>query len=122
MTHIQKPKKFNTIKKHKYPFIDELVDVLHSDKLNKLLTNNVQRDSDKSIFMMFVVMYFIIYLKLSSSSLSKEQIKDIMCSTIGDPHKRKACLHLFESQFRQFFLPESIKIENKEENPLYLKG
>ncbi len=125
-THIQKTERFDTIKKHKYPFIDELVDVLHSDKLNKLLSKNVQSDSDKSIFMMFVVVYFIINLKLRTSSIgedpfNKQKIKDIMSSVIGDAHKRKACLDLFESHFRQFFTPSLGKIENKDENYLYLK-
>ena len=41
-----------------YPFIDELVDALYTDELNKMIdSENVQ--VDKKTFIMFIIMYFV---------------------------------------------------------------
>jgi hypothetical protein len=100
----------NQTVRHNYPFIDQLVDTLHSDELNTIIKDKLRTDDDKSIFMMFIMMYFIINIKVQS--IQKEQIKDVMAQFIGDYDKRRVCLQMFEPYFRQFF-NESTKIENK---------
>lgn len=92
-----------------YPFIDELVDTLHSEGIKSIIQEKVQSDMDKSIFLTFVLMYYVINLKLQSvdsddyNKCIKQQIKSIMSQIIRDPEQRKACLLTFESYFRQFF-------------------
>ena len=57
-----------------YPFIDELVDILYKDDLNKLIdSENVQ--FDKRTFFMFIIMYFTTRLYASNEYLSKENMK-----------------------------------------------
>ena len=96
-----------------YPFVDQLVDTLYCDNINNIINDKIQTDMDKSIFMMFVLMYFVVNIKLQSAIdnqqlksdnvQTKEHIKNIMTHIIADGEKRKACLQMFESYFRQFF-------------------
>ena len=83
-----------------YPFINEMV-----DKSNELIENSISGGYDKSIFLMFVVMYFGIHLKLentftddvdrrqgSNTEEKKTQIKLLMTDFIKDPIKRNMCI------------------------------
>jgi D-serine dehydratase len=70
----------NISSQHKYPFIDQLVDTLHSNEINV----KVQTESQ-------------------TTAVTKEQIKDVMTQIIGDYDKRRTCLQMFEPYFRQFF-------------------
>lgn len=97
----------NISSQHKYPFIDQLVDTLHSNEINTMIKDKIHNDDEKSIFMMFVMMYFVINVKVQTESqttaVTKEQIKDVMTQIIGDYDKRRTCLQMFEPYFRQFF-------------------
>jgi hypothetical protein len=77
-----------------YPFIDELVDSLYTDELNKLIdSENVQ--FDKRTFLMFIIIYFSTRLYASNESISKENIKLFMTDLIRNPMKRGKCIELF---------------------------
>lgn len=77
-----------------YPFIDELVDSLYTDELNKLIdSENVQ--FDKRTFLMFIIIYFSTRLYASNETISKENIKTFMTDLIRNPMKRSKCIELF---------------------------
>ena len=77
-----------------YPFIDELVDSLYTDELNKLIdSENVQ--FDKRTFLMFIIIYFSTRLYASNETISKENIKNFMTDLIRNPMKRCKCIELF---------------------------
>lgn len=97
-----------------YPFIDEMVDTFYNDQSNALIERAIESNQDKSIFMMYVMMYFGIHLKLEKENdeVKKEQIKVLMTDLIRDPEKRKFCIEIFESRFHNAFV-ESSSISNK---------
>lgn len=75
-----------------YPFIDELVDALYTDELNKIIdSENVQ--IDKKTFIMFIVMYFI--TRINSDILDKDSIKYFLTDLIRTPEKRQQCIEIF---------------------------
>ena len=77
-----------------YPFIDELVDSLYTDELNRIIdSENVQ--FDKRTFLMFIIIYFSTRLYASNESISKENIKTFMSDLIRNPVKRRKCIELF---------------------------
>lgn len=78
-----------------YPFIDDLVDSLYTDELNRLIdSENVQ--FDKRTFLMFIIIYFSTRLwSASNESISKESIKAFMTEMIRDPMKRSKCIQIF---------------------------
>jgi hypothetical protein len=88
--------------------VDKIVEKLFDD-CDSLIRDHISDDSDKSIFMMFVVMYLTIHVKLKDSFLimskqeQKETIKTILTEFIRDPSKRQACLYMFENKFRSIF-------------------
>ena len=77
-------KKQEYLKKTIYPFIDEMVDVFYTDNCNNLIESAVTSNTDKSVFLMFVVMYFGIHLKLEQENdlSKKEQI--IICKILEE--------------------------------------
>lgn len=103
------------IKNEIYPFINDMVDTFYTDNCNELIENSISGGYDKSIFLMFVVMYFGIHLKLENSNKEekKTQIKLLMTDFIKDPIKRNMCINIFEEKFHNSFL-EQKKIKNKE--------
>ena len=77
-----------------YPFIDELVDSLYTDELNRLIdSENVQ--FDKKTFFMFIIIYFSTRLYASNESISKENLKTFMTDLIRNPMKRSKCIEVF---------------------------
>jgi len=77
--------------KKKYPFIDELVDSLFTEKINDIIdSENVQ--IDKRTFIMFITMYFITKL---NTDFDKESIKYFLSDIINSPDKRRKCIELF---------------------------
>ena len=75
-----------------YPFVDELVDALYTDELNKIIdSENVQ--VDKRTFIMFIVMYFT--TRIHSDILDKESIKYFLTDLIRTPEKRQQCIEIF---------------------------
>jgi hypothetical protein len=97
-----------------YPFIDEMVDTFYNDQSNALIERAIESRQDKSIFMMYVMMYFGIHLKLEreNDEIKKEQIKVLMTDLVRDPEKRKFCIELFENRFHNAFV-ESSSASNK---------
>ena len=80
--------------RQKYPFIDELVDALFTDKINDIInSDNVQ--VDKRTFLMFIVMYFITRLH-SDKDVDKDTIKYFLSDIIHRPDKRRKCIELFQ--------------------------
>ena len=63
-----------------FPFIDQMVNIFYNDQINELLNDSITGGYDKSIFLMFVVMYFGIHLKLENKDKDekKQQIKYLM--------------------------------------------
>lgn len=101
-----------------YPFVEELVDTLYKDDINELIEKRTETEGDKSIMMMFILMYFAMYLKLNTPKEThavpgalvhnvhtekKEFMKQLMTEFIRDPQKRAACLQMFHNQFAQLF-------------------
>lgn len=75
-----------------YPFIDELVDALYTDSINKIIeSENVQ--IDKKTFLMFIVMYFV--TRINSDVWDKESIKFFLTDLIKTPEKRLKCIEMF---------------------------
>jgi hypothetical protein len=92
-----------------YPFVDDLVDRLY-DECEALMENHVESDCEKSIFMMFVMMYFAVHLKLKDElrsldhSVRKDAVKQILSEAIRNPDTRQKCIQMFESKFRTMFI------------------
>jgi membrane-bound lytic murein transglycosylase len=99
------------LKKVIYPFVDEMVDTLYTDECNNLIENAVSTNGDKSVFLMFVMMYFGIHLKLDNQNdaTKKEQIKSMLSDVIRDPHKRKLCIEMFQNKVQDIFNFDSDK-------------
>lgn len=108
------------VKQKIYPFIDEMVDTLYNDDSNYLIEKVIETSTDKSIFMMFVVMYYSIFLKLDNKDkeIKRSQIKILMNEFIQDPEKRKFCIELFATKFQDIFSSDEIQ-NNKR---LFLKN
>lgn len=97
-----------------YPFIDEIVDTLYTEHLNTLMDKSIETESDKSVFLMFVMMYFCIHLKLkhpdddtkdnTDDHVKREQIKVILSEVIRDSDKRRLCINMFQSKFQDLFI------------------
>lgn len=97
-----------------YPFINEMVDSFYTKECNELIEKAIESDSDKSIFMMYIMMYFGIHLKLENENneTKKTQIKLLLTDLIKDHEKRKYCIEMFQNKFQNVFLESSSK-ENK---------
>lgn len=97
-----------------YPFINEMVDSFYTKECNELIEKAIESDSDKSIFMMYIMMYFGIHLKLENENdeTKKHQIKLLLTDLIKDHDKRKYCIEMFQNKFQNVFLESSSK-ENK---------
>lgn len=93
------------IKEKIYPFINKMVDAFYNDNTNALIEGAIDNDNDKSIFLMFVMMYFGIHLKLDKENddIKKDQIKILMTELIKDPTKRQFCIEMFENKFQDIF-------------------
>jgi hypothetical protein len=89
--------------KRTYPFVDKLVDALYQDDLNSVIEKSIEGHYDKSIFMMFVMLYFGIFLSIENFDYKKELIKQSLSDIIRDHDKRTACLQLFCSAFGHIF-------------------
>lgn len=84
-----------------YPFIDNLVDSLFTNELNTLIQNNTELNSDKSVFMMFVNIYFMAFIhtqeaKNLSNIEKKEILKKMLTDVIKCPEKRQVCVSLIK--------------------------
>lgn len=97
-----------------YPFINEMVDSFYTKECNELIEGAIDSESDKSIFMMYIMMYFGIHLKLEreNDETKKHQIKLLLTDLIRDHEKRKYCIEMFQNKFQNVFLESSSK-ENK---------
>ncbi len=89
----------------KYKFINELVDTFYESS-EKLIDNAVQMEDDKSVFLMFILMYFASHLKVKTVLNNKtplerkEIIKKLLEDVISDPSKRALCIRAFDKKFR----------------------
>lgn len=93
-----------------YPFINEMVDTFYTENANELIEKTIQHTSDKSIFMMYITMYFAIHLKLKDDENKKHYIKQIMSEIINDPVKRSKVIEMFESKFHDIYSSSFIKL------------
>lgn len=91
-----------------YPFINEMVETFYNENANKLIEKSIQHNCDKSIFMMYITMYFAIHLKLKDDKNKKHYIKQIMSEIINDPLKRSKVIEMFESKFHDVFNSSAI--------------
>ncbi|NBP13607.1 hypothetical protein EBU95_04300 [bacterium] len=119
-------KNTNTITKTNqrvYPFVDSLVDSLY-EQCDKLIDEHIQLESEKSIFMMFVIMYFAVHLKIKNNVFvmpeeeRKQVIKQILTEFIRNPEKRTLCIQHFERQFRTLFDDNTVIPTINEGGPL----
>ena len=103
-----------TVENKIYPFIDEMVDVFYTENCNSMIKQAIETESDKKTFLMFVMMYFGIHLKLENENdeMKKQQIKILLTDFIRDPEKRRCCIEMFETKFNNSFLESSSK-DNK---------
>lgn len=97
-----------------YPFINEMVDSFYTKECNELIDKAIQSETDKSIFMMYIMMYFGIHLKLETedNQTKKQQIKLLLTDLIRDHDKRKFCIEMFQNKFQNVFVESSSK-DNK---------
>lgn len=88
-----------------FPFIDEMVNIFYTTECNDLIEKAIQAESDKSIFMMYIMLYFGIHLKLESENdeIKKNQIKILLTDLIKDHNKRRLCIEMFQSKFQNVF-------------------
>jgi hypothetical protein len=98
-----------------YPFVDDVVDALYN-KCDKLIDKYIGTTSEKSIFMMFMVMYLAVHLKLKDRLDGDENdrklaVKQILSEFIRNPEKRQICIQLFENRFKTLFF-EAIEGNN----------
>ena len=82
-------------KKRTYPFVEKLVDALYNDDVNSVIEKSVEGHYDKSIFLMFVVLYFGIFLSIEKFEYKKDLLKESISDIIRDHDKRTACLQFF---------------------------
>jgi hypothetical protein len=99
-----------------YPFIDKIVETFY-DEFESILDQHVEEQQDKSIIMMYILMYFTVHVKLKEQ-LSKmthnerrDTIKTVLSDIIRDPEKRRMCLQMFENKFRVMFQEPILRIE-----------
>ena len=59
-----------------YPFINEMVDSFYTKECNELIDKAIQSETDKSIFMMYIMMYFGIHLKLETEDMGGDSAQD----------------------------------------------
>ena len=97
--------------KDNYPFIDELVDTLFNEHCNDLIEHAIEADSDKQVFMMFVMMYFGIHLSLEmkNNDDKKQYIKEIMNDIIKNTEKRKQLLFFIQNKLKDLFAVKKIE-------------
>ena len=125
--NVNKTESKKTVKTSIYPFINEMVDTFYTEDCNSMIERAIDNDSDKSVFLMFIMMYFGIHLKLEKENddFKKNKIKLLMTDLIRDPEKRKYCIEMFESKFHSTFFEGSNKevvnsnkllLKNKEDN------
>lgn len=108
-----------------YPFIDDMVNTLYTQESNDLIKRAIEGETDKSVFMMFIMMYFGIHLKLETQNdeVKKQQIKLLLTDLIRDPEKRKYCIEMFQNKFNNVFLESSsnsnknLLIKDKKSDP-----
>lgn len=110
-----------------YPFINKLVDNLY-DQTRELIDKHVENESEKSIFMMFILMYYTIHLKLTDKSNNicpdKDTIKTLLNDIISDHNKRRLCLQMFENKIKTLFIegePSSSNGDKSKNNHKALK-
>lgn len=94
-----------------YPFVDELVETLCTDKTKNFIRKNIENENDKHTFLMFIFLYFSIELKILNAPTiditiekHKEGIKYIMSDIIKNPEKRKMCIEMFNSKFKNLYI------------------
>ena len=82
-----------------------MVDVFYTENCNSMIKQAIETESDKKTFLMFVMMYFGIHLKLENENdeMKKQQIKILLTDFIRDPEKRKCCIEMFETKFKPVF-------------------
>ena len=78
-------------------FIEELVDSLYTNEINKIIeSDNVQ--VDKKMFLMFIVTFFItrLFCEKDSKPLNSDEIKNFMTELLlTNKTKRLQCMELF---------------------------
>lgn len=108
--------RFQYLKKEDiFPFVNEMVETLYNEQCNSLIDKSIENEQDKSTFMMFIIMYFGIHLKLETKDddTKKTQIKMLLTELIRDPEKRRYCIELFQSKFNNLFLESSSESNKK---------
>ncbi len=83
----------SVIKKQQFPLIDKLVDTLDTPELNELIEEHTENNQERQILFMFINIY--LYIKLNSSGVNKEQMKELITEIIKDHNKRKFCIDTF---------------------------
>lgn len=117
-----KLQKKDIIKNKIYPFINEMVDILYNDDSNNLIDKVIETSDDKSLFLMFAMMYYSIHLSLPENldnQDKKNQIKIFMNELIQNPEKRLFCIEMFATKFQDLFKKDD-QIENNKR--LFLKN
>ena len=121
----------NIIKQKIYPFIDEMVEAFYNDDSNNLIKKVIETVNDKSIFLMFVMMYYSIQVSLkdtdidkynTNKEMKKSHIKFLMNELIQDPEKRKFCIEVFASKFQDIIKTNENDNEIENNKRLFLKN
>lgn len=83
------------------PGINDLVNVLYNDELNKFLDKRNETRDDKRVLLMFLVMYFYSFLSIPKEVKDnvdiKQCLKAFLSDIIKDQHKRTRCLEMYKT-------------------------
>jgi hypothetical protein len=78
------------------PFVDNLVDALHTPEINELIAEHCVTIDDKRVFLMFIITYFYSFMSVrEGESGQKTNMKRFLTDIITDPAKRLKCLELY---------------------------
>ena len=80
------------------PFIDELVDAFYTSEINELIDEKCDTPEDRSVFLMYLIMYFYSYLSVQSTDNNnkKELLKIFLSDLIKNPDKRLQCIKVYK--------------------------
>lgn len=99
-----------------YPFIDKIVETFY-DEFDQILDEHVEQHEDKSIIMMYILMYFTVHVKLKDQLAQmthkerRDTMKTVLSDIIRNPEKRQLCLQMFETKFRSIFQDTTFKLQ-----------
>ena len=83
------------------PFIDQLVNLLYTSDINKVIEKKCKTQIDKRVFLMYIIMYFYSYLiipnEVKKDLYIKESLKKYLSELINNSEKRLKCIEMYQT-------------------------